>query len=134
MMYFIDTNTCVYFLKGKYPSIAEEFKKHKPEEIKIPSMVKAELLFGVEKSKHKEKNLEACNEFLEPFDVMAFDDRSTPIYGKLRSLLERKGSPVGPNDMIIAATVMARNGVLITHNINEFKKIDGLALEDWVRE
>lgn len=66
-MFFLDTNTCIYFLKGTYRSIKEEFKKRKPEEIKIPSMVKAELLLGVEKSERREENLLVYRRFLEPF-------------------------------------------------------------------
>ena len=133
-MYFLDTNTCVYFLKGTYRSILEEFKKRKPEEIKIPSMVKAELLLGVEKSERREENLNICKKFLEPFEIVGFDDHAAMLYAKIRASLEKKGKTIGPNDMIIAATVMARRGILISHNVKEFKQITGLQLEDWVIE
>jgi tRNA(fMet)-specific endonuclease VapC len=133
-MYFLDTNTCVYFLKGTYRSILKEFKKKKPEEIKIPAMVKAELLLGAEKSERKEENLNTCKKFLEPFEIVGFDDQAATIYAKIRASLERKGTLIGPNDMIIASTVMARKGILISHNVREFKQIPGLQLQDWVRE
>jgi tRNA(fMet)-specific endonuclease VapC len=133
-MYFLDTNTCIYFLKGTYRSILKEFKKKKPEEIKIPSMVKAELLLGAEKSERKEANLDACKNLFEPFEIVGFDDQAAVIYSKIRASLEKKGKIVGPNDLIIASTVMARKGILISHNVKEFKQIPGLQLEDWVRE
>lgn len=131
-MFFLDTNTCIYFLKGTYRSIKEEFKKRKPEEIKIPSMVKAELLLGVEKSERREENLLVYRRFLEPFEIVGFDDDGALLYAKIRASLEKKGEIIGPNDMIIAATVMANRGILISHNLKEFKQISGLLLEDWV--
>lgn len=131
-MYYLDTNTCIYFLKGVYPSILVEFKSRKPEEIKIPSLVKAELLLGVEKSQKKEQNEIGYTKFLEPFEVVGFDDGAALVYAKIRASLEKRGRIVGPNDLIIAATVMSRNGILITHNTQEFKQISGLRIEDWV--
>ncbi|MBI4767388.1 MAG: type II toxin-antitoxin system VapC family toxin [Deltaproteobacteria bacterium] len=133
MMYFLDTNTCIYFLKGTYRSILKEFKKRKPEEIKIPSIVKAELLLGVEKSERKEENLNIYKKFLEPFEIVGFDDQAAMIYAKLRASLEKKGKIIGPNDLIVASTVMANKGILVSHNVKEFKQITGLQLEDWVR-
>ena len=118
MLYFLDTNICIYFLKGTYPSIKECLLSHKPAFIKIPSLVKAE-------------NLKMIEDFLFPFNIVPFDDKASLIYGNLRCQLEKDGSPVGPNDMIIAATVMACNGTLVTRNMDEFSRIDGLQIEDW---
>jgi tRNA(fMet)-specific endonuclease VapC len=131
-MYYLDTNTCIYFLNGTYNSILAEFKVHKPEDIKIPALVKAELLLGVEKSERKELNIISYNKFLEPFEVVSFDDGSSVVYAKIRAALERKGKVIGPNDLIIAATVISHKGILITHNTKEFSKISGLQIEDWV--
>lgn len=133
-MYYLDTNTCIYFLKGTYKSILTEFKLHKPEDLKIPSLVKADLLLGVEKSERKDVNKAAYTKFLEPFEVISFDDDSAVVYAKIRAELEKNGKVIGPNDLIIAATVMAHNGILITHNTKEFNKISGLHIEDWVKE
>lgn len=133
-MFFLDTNTCVYFLKGTYQSIFEEFKKRKPEEIKIPSLVKAELLLGVEKSEQKEKNLEIVSKFLKPLEIISFDNQAAEYYAKIRALLEKKGRIIGPNDLIIAATTLVHKGILVTHNTKEFKQVSGLHLEDWIRE
>jgi len=133
-MYYLDTNTCIYFLNGMYKSILDEFKSHKPEDIKIPALVKAELLLGVEKSDRKEQNEIVYNKFLEPFEIISFDDESSILYAKIRATLEKRGRIIGPNDLIIAATVMSRKGILITHNTKEFKQISGLQIEDWVIE
>jgi tRNA(fMet)-specific endonuclease VapC len=133
-MYYLDTNTCIYFLNGTFKSLLAELKLHKPEDIKIPSLVKAELLLGVEKSQRKEINKVVYKKFLEPFEVISFDDESAVLYAKIRAELEKKGKLIGPNDLIIAATVMSRKGILITHNTKEFTKISGLHVEDWARE
>ena len=133
-MYFLDTNTCIYFLKGKYRLIYEKLKNKKPDEIKIPSIVKAELLYGVEKSRQKERNLEVYSKFLEPFEIVGFDTTAAEIYAKIRGILEKKGKIIGPNDLIISATVMSKKGIMISHNTHEFNQVEGLHLEDWVRE
>jgi tRNA(fMet)-specific endonuclease VapC len=133
-MYFLDTNTCIYFLKGTYKSIYEELINKGPEEIKIPSIVKAELLYGAEKSEQKERNLKICTNFLEPFEIVGFDTHAAEIYAKIRSSLEKNGRIIGPNDLILAATVMSKRGILVTHNVREFACVEGLHFEDWVRE
>ena len=72
-MYFLDTNTCIYFLNGKFPSISEHFRKTNPDQIQIPSIVKAELLFGVEKSQRKDENRNKVDQFLNVFNIANFD-------------------------------------------------------------
>lgn len=133
MIYFLDTNTCIYFLKGTYPSLLEKFTTTRPKDIKIPSIVKAELLFGVEKSQRKKENLLLCDKFLEPFEVISFDSEAAVFYSTIRSELEMKGKIIGPNDLIIAATVCSRRGVLVTNNIKEFKRIPHLQCENWTQ-
>lgn len=76
MNYFLDTNICVYFLKGIYPNILKNLKSKKPDDIKIPSIVKTELLFGAEKSKNKKTNLEKVKNFLFPFEIIPFDSEA----------------------------------------------------------
>ena len=132
-MYFLDTNTCINFLKGSYVSVLEELKKHKPTEIKIPAIVKAELLLGVEKSMQRDKNHELYSRFLESFEIVAFDDAASAHYARIRAGLEKKGQIIGPDDLIIAATVLSQKGTLVSHNTKEFRKIPGLLLENWVR-
>lgn len=132
MIYYLDTNICIYFLKGLYLSIMENIKNTNPHNIKIPSIVKAELLYGAEKSQHKIKNLADINRFLEPFEIIPFDNDCSLAYSKIRSSLELKGTIIGPNDYIIAATVTAKNGILVTNNTKEFKKVKNLKIVNWV--
>lgn len=131
MIYYVDSNTCVYFLKGLYPSIKENIQNVNPNNIKVPSIVKAELLYGAEKSQHKARNLANINRFFEPFEIIPFDDDCSIVYSKIRSAMELKGTVIGPNDYIIAATVLAKNGILVTNNTKEFEKVKNLKIENW---
>ncbi len=72
--------------------------------------------------------------FCEPFEIVPFDDTMTEIYGKIKASLEVKGMKIGFNDNIIAATVLARKGILVTNNTREFNRVDGLLIEDWAQE
>ena len=132
MNYFLDTNVCIFSVKGRFPSIKERLERLTPEDIKIPSIVRAELLLGAKKSNNPEKALETIHRFLLPYEVLPFCAKAADIYADVRFALESKGTPVGPNDLIIASTAMAHNGTLITHNTKEFQRIRGLLSEDWV--
>lgn len=134
MIRFLDTNICIYFLKGTYPQIRTRLMQHGPEDIKIPVIVKAELLYGAAKSDKRKENEKNIAGFLEPFEIVPFDDSATACYADIRSKAEIKGSPVGPNDLIIAATVLSQNGVLVTNNTKEFQRIQELMVENWVEE
>jgi tRNA(fMet)-specific endonuclease VapC len=133
-MYFLDTNTCIYFLIGKYESIKTKLIATPPNEIVIPSVVKAELLFGAYKSKRPKETIEKVEKFLEPFEILPFDDLTSYMYAELRNKMEQSGELVGPNDLMIASIVKFHEGVLVTHNVKEFKRIKGLKIEDWVEE
>lgn len=131
MKYFIDTNIISYIIKGKYPKIIDHLKKVPAQSIVIPSIVKAELEFGARNSGNYEKIIIPYMQFLEPFDIKDFDNDSAYFYGQIRQELTEKGTPVGPNDLCIAAIVLANNGTLITHNTKEFSRIEDLRIEDW---
>jgi len=131
MNYYLDTNICIYFLKGLNKKIADKMKTVSPGKIKIPSIVKAELLHGARKSSIVEENLNKINKFLEPYDVVEFGDEASVFYSIIRSGLEKAGEPIGPNDLIIASTVMAAGGILVTNNIREFSRVEGLVIENW---
>ena len=133
MAYFLDTNTCIYALKGTHPSIEEKLKGLSPMHVRIASIVKAELLFGAKKSRQSRHATEIVEAFLFPFEVIPFCDKSSVCYAQVRSDLEKKGTPIGPNDLILAATVLAHGGTLVTHNTKEFRRVKGLKSEDWAR-
>ncbi len=132
-MYFLDANTCIYYLKGTYPNIKAKIMALSPDEIKIPSVVKAELLLGAYKSNRRESNLEKIEAFLQPFEIKAFDDLVSYVYADIRSKAESTGKVVGPNDLLIAATTKFHDGVLVTNNTRELSMIGGLQLENWAK-
>ena len=131
MTYFLDTNTCIYFLNGSYPTVRERLLSHRPAEIAIPAIVKAELLYGAYKSMRSDENEQAVVRFLLPYTIAGFSDSEAKHYALIRADLEKTGTPIGPNDMIVASIVRANNGILITHNVSEFRRVTDLRLEDW---
>jgi tRNA(fMet)-specific endonuclease VapC len=130
-MYFLDTNTCIYFLNGRYPSILRKFEKISANEIMIPSIVLAELLYGAEKSEKKASNQRNLERFSAAFKIAGFDSEAAVHYSEIRASLESSGIPIRPNDLLIAAIVRAQNGILVTHNTKEFSRVPGLHIEDW---
>ncbi|MFZ1984731.1 MAG: type II toxin-antitoxin system VapC family toxin [Desulfatitalea sp.] len=130
-MYFLDTNTCIFYLNGSSLPIKDKILSTPPHRIRICSVVKAELLLGAYKSHHKQNNLEKVEAFLQPFEIISFDDQTTYVYADIRSKTETSGRNVGPNDLLIASIVMFHDGTLITNNVNEFSNIDGLKIDDW---
>lgn len=131
MTFFLDTNICIHALKGRYPAIMLRLERCLPSVVKISAMVHAELLLGAKKSDRAEQIFPILEQFLAPLEVVPFDKKTSEVYAEIRSDLEKKGTVIGPNDLIIAATVVANNGILVTHNIREFKKVVGLKIEDW---
>ena len=131
MTYYLDTNICIYFLVGKFPILLTKLTSYSPNDIKIPAIVKAELMHGAEKSIKRDENIIKINKFLLPFEITPFDAVCADYYGKIKATLEKNGILIGPNDLIIASTVLAQNGTLVTHNVNEFGRIEGLRIVDW---
>ena len=121
-------------MNGKYPSVKNAFLSISPKEIKIPSVVKAELLLGAYKSQTREQTLKKVKSFLKPFEIVPFTDDMTDDYAEIRSELELSGKTIGANDYFIAATARSKKGILVTHNAGEFSRIINLEIEDWVKE
>ena len=131
MNYFLDTDTCIFGLRGRFPAIKKQLQALIPDQIKIPSIVKAELFLGALKSGDPKKNTLLVEKFLEPYEIVSFNSKAAISYAKIRYELEKDGKSIGPNDLIIAASVIANQGILVTHNIHEFARIPGLLVEDW---
>lgn len=131
MKYFLDTNMCVYYLKGLGSQLKANLLSRIPEEIKIPVITKAELLLGVEKSMKRDENREKVIEFLFPFEIVPFTDSDIPVFADIRSTLEKRGEIIGPYDLILASIVLSHEGTLVTHNTKGFSRIDNLRIEDW---
>ena len=133
-MYIVDSNTCIYFMNGKYPSVRDKFLSISPKDIKISSVVKGELLLGAFKSQAREQTTKKVEKFLKPFDVIDFTDKMSYDYAEIRAALEKSGNSIGANDLLIAATALNQKAILVTHNIDEFSRIQSLEIEDWVKE
>jgi len=130
-MIFLDSDICIHFLNGKDPDLIKRFQAQSPADLKVASIVQAELLFGVANSKKIRENGAKLAKFLEPYEIVNFDDRAASAYAKIRFELTKKGALIGPNDLILAATVIANQGSLATRNIGEFKRLEDLQIEAW---
>jgi len=132
MIYFLDTNICIALLNNSSPSVVRKIEMAELDIIKISSVVAAELIYGAFKSKNKEFNLSRVHSFLEQFDIVPFNYRTAEVYGEIRTQLELSGNPIGWNDLMIAATAVSNDGVLVTHNTREFARVKNLQIEDWI--
>lgn len=131
MSYLLDANTCIQYLNGRSEAVRRRFESHRPEELNLCSVVKAELLYGAVKSVRVAENLARLDDFFSRFLSIPFDDDAAVAYGGIRARLERAGTPIGPNDLLIAATALSHDCTLVTHNKREFSRVEGLRLEDW---
>jgi tRNA(fMet)-specific endonuclease VapC len=131
MNYLLDTNICIYVIKKKPPAVLKRVRSKQPGQIAVSTITVAELEYGIARSRYPERNRVALLEFLFPFAILDFDQKACTAYGQIRSVLEAKGKPVGPMDLLLAAQAKSRNLVLVTNNEREFKRIDGLRIENW---
>lgn len=130
-MYLLDTNACIRVLNGTSTKLVARLREREPAEIKLCPVVKAELVFGARRSSRIADNLRLLRRFFEPFQSLPFDDECAERYALIRSELERSGTPIGPSDMLIAATAVTHAAILVTHNVAEFSRVAGLVFEDW---
>lgn len=133
MKYMLDTNICIYAIKHKPETVIRNFMLHNPNQMCISSITYAELMHGVEKSQAVEKNRLAMSLFLSPLTILDFDAIAAEEYGKVRANLERKGTPIGPMDMMIAGHARSKGLIVVTNNTREFVRVEGLQLEDWTQ-
>ena len=131
-MYLLDTNVCIYFMKNTYPILTERLLSHNPSNLLISSITVFELEYGAEKSNWGEKTRHKLAMFLSPFSILSFSSEDAVAAGRIRGYLERRGTPVGPYDIHIAAQGVSRGLTVITHNIGEFSRVPSLKLEDWI--
>ena len=133
MKYFLDTNICIYLMNAKFPDMNTYYLTRNPSDIFISAVVLSELIYGVQKSRLREQNFAKLECFLSEIYLVSLDDKAAVIAGQIRADLDRVGTPIGGNDILIAATVLANQGILVTNNTREFSQVHGLKLEDWTR-
>ena len=131
MKYLLDTNICIGLLNNRDSIFITNLQKLSPDDVFLCSVVKAELIFGAKKSLHREKNEKKLKVFFNEFACLPFDDQSAESYGEIRSYLEKSGNPIGNNDLLIAATAIAHDLILITRNVREFSKVASLKITEW---
>ena len=129
-MYLLDTNTLIYFFKGQ-GKVSERLLALPPGEIAVPSITVFEIETGIAKSRQPERLRQDLDDLLTMVSVLPFGMPEARSAGKIRAGLESAGTPIGPYDILIAATALANAQVLVTRNISEFSRIDGLEVENW---
>ena len=133
MRYLFDTNTCSYVIHQRkgFESIARRMNGLRYGELMLSSIVLAELQFMVVKSAVPQSKREQLLRFLLQFHVAPFDESATIAYGQVRHQLERRGSPIGPLDTLIAAHAISLKATVVTNNIKHFGQVSDLAVENW---
>jgi len=131
MTYLLDTNTCIRFINGRSFGIRAKLLSIADSEIVMSTIVQAEMYAGSAKSQTRQRSREIQDEFFRRFTSIPFDAQAAQIYGDIRASLEKQGTSIGGNDLLIAATALARDLTLVTHNTREFERVNGLKLEDW---
>lgn len=132
MKFLIDTNICIYIMNNHPPEVLKKFKNIGVGKVGISSITVSELHYGAYKSSHKRVNAKRLEEFLNPFEILTYDENASKYYGKIRSQLEEQGNVIDPLDMLIAAHALSNKLILITNNVKEFKRVRSLKIQNWI--
>jgi tRNA(fMet)-specific endonuclease VapC len=130
-MYMLDTDICIYIIKRKPKSVVKRLEKLRPGQLAMSAITFAELMNGAKKSQFVESNVGKLNNLAEVLEIKSFDKKAAICYGDVRSKLEKKGEIIGGNDLLIAAHALSLDYILVTNNEKEFKRVEGLRLENW---
>jgi tRNA(fMet)-specific endonuclease VapC len=133
MRYILDTDICIYIIKKKPEQVLKKLAKLESTDAVISAVTLSELIYGAEKSQHREKNLEALTGFLVPIDILPWDESAAKSTGEIRAVLEKSGKVIGPYDLQIAGQALSLNLTLVTNNEKEFSRVKGLKIENWAR-
>lgn len=136
MHYMLDTDTCIYLITGREPQkqqniLAKLESLEQGELVYLSSIVVSELGYGAQKGRWKKINMALLEQFLLDFKIAAFDEHAAHCCGTIRAVLEKKGKPIGPMDTLIAAHAVSLDMTLVTHNMREFSRVNGLKVENW---
>ena len=127
----LDTNICVYAMNKRSERVAHQIQSNLKDGICISAIALAELELGVAKSAVFDKSSAALLHFLMTIDVLPFGFQEAEEYGRICAYLQKRGTPIGPMDMLIAAHARAENLVLVTNNVREFARVPDLRIENW---
>ncbi len=129
--YLLDTNICIYIAKHNPPVVRERFARHAASELAMSVITWGELRFGAEKSQNRERAMEALAALGRLITVAPLPDTVGEHYGEIRCLLQRQGTPIGSNDLWLAAHARSEGWTLVTNNEREFVRVPGLIVENW---
>ncbi|WP_439850595.1 type II toxin-antitoxin system tRNA(fMet)-specific endonuclease VapC [Pseudomonas syringae] len=133
LKYMLDTNICIFTIKNKPTSVREAFNLHHGQ-LCISAITLMELVYGAEKSSSPERNLAVVEGFAARLEVLPYDGDAAAHTGMIRAELARAGTPIGPYDQMIAGHARSLGLVVITDNLREFRRVDGLRVDDWVSQ
>ena len=133
MKYLLDTNACVDYLNGRFPRLTKRIQQSVPSDLAISSVAVTELRYGAEKSTQRHRNHERLDVFLGDVPCVDFDSSAALVYGRVRAVLERRGMIIGPYDLQIAAHALSLDLVLVSDNVREYRRVEGLKVENWRR-
>ena len=131
--YMLDTNICIYIIKRKPSKVVDRLRQCRIAQVGVSSITLSELEYGVAKSARPEQNQIALAQFLAPMEMLSYSDEAAPYYGRLRAFLEKRGTPVGALDMLIAAHALSLSCILVTNNEKEFRRVPDLKIDNWAR-
>lgn len=131
--HLLDTNACIELIRKRSQEVLARLKACPVGSVGISSITLAELYYGVARSAFPDRNRIALTQFCAPLEIVAFDDLAAAAYGRVRADLEEAGSPIGPLDTLIASHALSEGVVLVTDNDREFRRVRGLAVENWKR-
>jgi tRNA(fMet)-specific endonuclease VapC len=131
MMYLLDTNACITYLRRPTSRVRREVAAQPPTDLFLCSIVLAELYRGALRSANSIASRASVDKFAAPYAALPFDGAAADIHAQVRVFLERRGQMIGHYDLQIAAIALSKNLTLVTHNTNEFSRVPGLAIEDW---
>ena len=133
-IYMLDTDISSYIIKQRPISVLERFEAVSVDKICISVITLAELIYGVEHSSSTKINLPIIKNFVSCLSVLLWDCSAAECYGKLRTILEQKGTPIGNMDLMIAAHALSEDIIVVTNNTQHFERIPQLQIENWVNE
>ncbi|WP_417910077.1 type II toxin-antitoxin system tRNA(fMet)-specific endonuclease VapC [Candidatus Electronema sp. PJ] len=131
LKYMLDTKIVIYVIKRRPLEVLEVFNRHAGQ-MSISSITFAELIHGAEKSSRPEHNLEQVEDFASRLEVLDYGRKAALHYGDIRADLERRGMPIGVNDLHIAGHARSEALTLVTNNLREFERVAGLRLDNWI--
>ena len=134
MIYMLDTDICIYIIKRKPLRVLERLESIQPDQLSMSAITFAELMNGAKKSQRVEANVSRLNALGEILEIRSLDRQAAVAYGDVRSSLEKRGEVIGPHDLLIAAHALSLDRILVTNNEREFKRVEGLKVENWAAE